>query len=61
MPRAFRHLVSLRVSTRHTTLVVEINEDFSETVYKKGFTRAFSRIRHIDNVLSGGSLVRSPG
>jgi hypothetical protein len=38
---------------RLATLVVEMNEDFSETVHKKGFTRAFGGIRHTDDALWG--------
>jgi hypothetical protein len=43
---------------RLATLVVEMNEHFSETVHKKGFTRAFSGIRHTNDALSGGSFIR---
>ena len=44
---------------RLATLVVEMNEDFSETVYKEGFTRAFSGVRPTADALSQGTL--SPG
>jgi hypothetical protein len=47
---------------RLATLVVEMNEEFSETVYKEGFTRAFSGARPAANDLSLGtpSPARSP-
>jgi len=44
---------------RLAILIVEMNEDFSETVYKEGFTRAFSKVRPIADALSRGIL--SPG
>ena len=37
---------------RLAILVVKMNEDFSETVYKEGFTRAFSGVRPIADALS---------
>jgi hypothetical protein len=40
---------------RLAILIVEINEDFSKTVYKKGFTRAFSRVRPVADAVSLGS------
>jgi hypothetical protein len=47
---------------RLATLVVEINEDFSKTVHKKGFTRAFGGARPAADAFSLGtpSPVRSP-
>jgi hypothetical protein len=47
---------------RLAILVVKMNEDFSETVYKEGFTRAFNRVRLIADALSRGTLSpsRSP-
>jgi len=44
---------------RLAILIVEMNEDFSETVYKEGFTRAFNGVRPIADALSRGTL--SPG
>jgi hypothetical protein len=44
---------------RLATLVVEMNEDFPETVHKEGFTRAFSGVRLAADALSLGSP--SPG
>ena len=44
---------------RLATLVVEMNEDFSETVHKEGFTRAFGGVRPTADALSRGTL--SPG
>ncbi|KAI9803497.1 MAG: hypothetical protein M1825_001840 [Sarcosagium campestre] len=40
---------------RLATLVVEMNEEFSETVHKEGFTRAFSGVRPAADALSLGS------
>jgi hypothetical protein len=47
---------------RLATIVVEMNEEFSETVYKAGFTRAFSGARPAADALSLGtpSPARSP-
>jgi hypothetical protein len=47
---------------RLATLVVEMNEEFSETVHKEGFTRAFSGARPAAKDLSLGTLspARSP-
>ena len=47
---------------RLATLIVEMNEDFSETIHKKGFTRAFGRARPAVDALSLDTLspVRSP-
>jgi hypothetical protein len=44
---------------RLATLVVQMNEDFSETVHKKGFTRAFGGARAAGEALSLGTP--SPG
>jgi hypothetical protein len=44
---------------RLATLVVEMNEDFSETVHKKGFTRAFAGVQLI--VIDASESVPSPG
>ena len=44
---------------RLATLVVEMNEDFSETVHKEGFTRAFRGVRPAADAVSLGSP--SPG
>jgi hypothetical protein len=40
---------------RLATLVVEMNKDFFEIVYKEGFTRAFSGVRPAADALSLGS------
>ncbi len=37
---------------RLATLIMEMNEDFSETVHKKGFTRAFGGVRPVADTLS---------
>jgi hypothetical protein len=37
---------------RLAILIIEMNKDFSETVHKKGFTRAFGGVRPIANTLS---------
>jgi hypothetical protein len=41
---------------RLATLVVEMNEDFSETVHKEGFTRAFGGVRPTADALSRSTL-----
>ncbi len=47
---------------RLATLVREMNKDFSKTVHKKGFTRAFGRVRPVADNLSRStpSPSRSP-
>lgn len=42
-------------SFRLATLVVEMNEGFSETIYKKGFTRAFNVVQDTADSLSAGT------
>jgi hypothetical protein len=38
---------------RLATFVMKMNQDFSETVHKKGFTRAFGGVQPAADVLSG--------